>query len=50
MQELLAQANEEWPEAWRPWEMREVEHWLCEYDKWRRGMGGQRLKRRMQYV
>lgn len=35
MQVLLERAYEEkyWPQAWRPWEMREVEHWLCEYSK-----------------
>ncbi len=36
----------DWPD--RPWEMREVEHTLCEYDKYRRAQGGQRLKRRYQ--
>lgn len=30
----------------RPWEMREVEHALCEYDKWKRGHDGSKLKRR----
>lgn len=25
-----------WPKQWPTWEMREVEHWLCEYDKWSR--------------
>lgn len=25
-----------WPQDWTPWEMREVEHWLCEYDKYMR--------------
>lgn len=28
------------------WEMREVEHWLCEYDKYRRAASGQKMKRR----
>ena len=23
-----------WPSEWREWEMREVEHWLCEYAKY----------------
>jgi len=36
---------EYWPPKWPRWEMREVEHTLCEYDKWRRGRKGQRLKR-----
>jgi len=35
-----------WAYPDRPWEMREAEHSLCEYDKWRRAQGGQRLKRR----
>lgn len=34
----------DWPE--RPWEMREVEHTLCEYDKYCRAQEGGRLKRR----
>lgn len=35
MQILLEKSQEEkyWPQDWRPWEMREVEHWLCEYSK-----------------
>lgn len=43
MQTLMARLLEEsrhpssWPRAWPAWEMREVEHWLCEYDKWCRG-------------
>lgn len=35
-----------WPYADRRWEMREVEHWLCEYSKYETGRGGGRLKRR----
>ena len=34
-----------WPWPERPWEMREAEHTLCEYDKIRRAREGQRLKR-----
>ena len=34
-----------WPAEWPKWEMREVEHTLCEYDKWRRGHEGEKLKR-----
>lgn len=34
MPKLLGYAQKNWPERWRPWEMREVEHWLCEYAKW----------------
>jgi len=50
MRELLDYAGDEkyWPADWPAWEMREVEHTLCEYDKWRRGTGGQRLKRKFQ--
>lgn len=44
----LSQHDEFWPQEWTPWEMREVEHFLCEFDKWKRGCGGQRLKRRYQ--
>tara|TARA_R110002167_G_C12707228_1_gene655144 strand:- start:36867 stop:37727 length:861 start_codon:yes stop_codon:yes gene_type:complete len=45
---LLAQSLDKWDFPDRPWEMREVEHCLCEYDKYRRAQGGQRLKRRYQ--
>jgi hypothetical protein len=36
MQELLerSQSEDYWPAAWPRWEMREVEHWLCEYYKY----------------
>lgn len=37
-----------WPAEWRQWEMREVEHWNCEYDKYKRAQSGDRLKRRFQ--
>lgn len=36
---------EYWPEEWPRWEMRDCEHWACEYDKWKRGTKGERLKR-----
>lgn len=46
MQSLLAEARKrDWPEG-RAWEMREVEHWLCEFDKYERARLGERLKRR----
>lgn len=46
MRSLLAEARRrDWPEG-RPWEMREVEHWLCEFDKYMRAEAGERLKRR----
>ncbi len=36
MRELLAMSRDgqHWPQAWAPWEMREVEHWACEYWKY----------------
>lgn len=38
---------EMWPNAWPRWEMREVEHWLCEYAKWVKVTHlGMRMKRR----
>jgi hypothetical protein len=46
MRELLTSVPEYWPDKWAGWEMREVEHWLCEYDKYRRAAAGQKLKRR----
>lgn len=36
-----------WPQDERPWEMREVEHWLCEHDKICRARAGDgRIKRK----
>jgi hypothetical protein len=48
MERILRASKEErhWPARWQPWEMREVEHWCCEYDKINRARSGQRLKRR----
>lgn len=48
MRELLRLSWDEdnWPWQDKPWTMREVEHWLCEYDKYCRGQLGQRLKRK----
>lgn len=46
MRDLLKQSKREW--KGRPFEMREVEHALCEYDKYRRGLTGQSLKRRFE--
>ena len=48
MRELLAASRERWDWPDRPWEMREVEHTLCEYDKYRRAQEGGTLKRRYQ--
>ena len=38
MQQLLAMSKVEkmWPQSWPVWELREVEHTLCEYDKYER--------------
>lgn len=30
-----------WPNRWKPWEMREVEHTLCEFDKYERARLGE---------
>jgi hypothetical protein len=48
MRDLLRASQDEtyWPKDWTPWEMREVEHWLCEYDKYCRATQGHSLKRR----
>ncbi len=48
MRELLDMAKDDkwWPTDWRPWEMREVEHWACEFEKWCAAKDGRRLKRR----
>lgn len=43
MRELLALSRlpEYWPEDWRSWDMRTVEHTLCEFDKYQRVLTGQ---------
>lgn len=48
MRELLgaSRLGRNWPEAWPDWDMRTVEHTLCEYDKYMRARGGGLLKRR----
>lgn len=48
MRDLLAasQYSENWPKDWKPWDMRTVEHTLCEFDKYERVSQGGRLKRR----
>lgn len=48
MQALLAMSRDEafWPQDWKLWEMREVEHWSCEFAKYETARGGERLKRR----
>lgn len=42
----ISQENKNWSADWPPWEMREVEHTLCEYDKYVRAWDGEQLKRR----
>ena len=48
--ELLALSRVEnlWPAEWPRWEMREVEHQLCEFAKYQNAKAGKRLKRRYQ--
>lgn len=48
MRQLLTYAHNKdyWPAEWPKWELREVEHTLCEWFKYRRGQMGLRLKRR----
>lgn len=43
MQELLEHSKDErhWPADWPKWEMREVEHTLCEFDKYERSRLGE---------
>lgn len=51
MRELLALSSHEdfWPQEWDSWEMREVEHTLCEFDKYERcRLSGESLKRRFE--
>jgi hypothetical protein len=41
----LSRDNRHWPQGWPRWEMRDVEHTLCEADKyWRAESGNGRLK------
>lgn len=42
----LSRDDRYWPQEWGAWELATVQHWSCEYDKYRRGHGGQSLKRR----
>ncbi|MCK5131747.1 MAG: hypothetical protein KAR40_06290 [Candidatus Sabulitectum sp.] len=49
MQQLLECSKNEkyWPQEWPAWEMREAEHWLCEYAKYAKVKHlGMRMKRR----
>lgn len=44
----MSQDPKVWEPTWGAWELATVQHWSCEYDKWRRGHVGQRLKRRFE--
>lgn len=48
MRELLELSRSEvhWPTQDKPWEMREVEHWACEFEKYCSAYDGHNLKRR----
>ena len=48
MQRLLELSRKQryWPQDYGQWEMREVEHWLCEFSKYMHAREGKRLKRR----
>jgi hypothetical protein len=48
MRDVLDMSRDErnWPQEWGNWELATVQHWSCEYDKYRRGHAGQSLKRR----
>lgn len=41
MRSLLAAVSASWPSKWPALEMREIEHSLCEYDKWVRATTGE---------
>lgn len=44
---VLSRVEELWPQDWPEWEMREAEHWLCEYAKYVKVKHeGKRMKRR----
>jgi hypothetical protein len=48
MYNLLQLSKDEnyWPQSWPKWEMREVEHTLCEFDKYQRVLLGEGTPRR----
>jgi len=46
MKNILDCSRGAWSNIWPRWEMREVEHWACEFDKYERATAGERLKRR----
>ena len=46
----LSRHEEYWPQRWNRWEMREVEHTLCEYDKWCRATLGEGTPRQLYHA
>ena len=42
----MSRLEHHWPKEWGAWELATVQHWSCEYDKYRRGLAGQQLKRK----
>ena len=50
MRQLLERCctdSRHWPSFWPNWDMRTVEHWLCEHSKWCRvNFEGKRMKRK----
>ncbi len=42
----MSRSPQYWPRKWPRWDMRTVEHTLCEYDKYVRGWNNKRLKRK----
>jgi hypothetical protein len=42
----MSQDRNFWPQTWPSWEMREAEHWSCEFDKYMRVAGGERMKQK----
>ena len=46
MRRLLSFMTQQWPKQYPCWGMREVEHTLCEFDKYKRGQEGGKMKRK----
>ncbi len=49
MQELLQESRDSanWPSDWQQWDMRTVEHTLCEFDKYSRVLRGEGVPRQL---
>lgn len=45
---IMSQLEEFWPQAWKPWELHEIEMWLCEFAKYMASANGIPQKRRYQ--